>query len=219
MERMRQNVVSVSLAVLAGLLWPLSAGAQQASGIAGEVKDTSGAVLPGVTVEAASPALIEKARTVVTDGAGRYTIVDLRPGTYVVTFSLTGFRTVRREGIVLTAGFTASVNVALEVGAVQEAVTVTGASPLVDTQSVRQQNVVSTELLDALPTGSKSIANLAMMIPGYTVSADVGGSSGLYQSNNTGKIHGKTGAKVGFDGLNTRAAYGQRHRSWLRHEP
>ena len=197
-----------SLAALTGLLLPLSAGAQQASGIAGVVRDTSGAVLPGVTVEAASPALIEKVRTVVTDGAGRYNIVDLRPGTYVVTFSLTGFKTVRREGIELTAGFTATVNADLEVGAVEETITVTGASPLVDTQNVRQQNVVSTELLAALPTGSKSMANLAAIIPGYSVAADVGGSTASTPSANTGRMHGKTGAKVGFDGLNTRAAMG-----------
>src|SRR6186997_2247537 len=86
------------------------AGAQQASGIAGVVRDTSGLAMPGVTVEAASPALIEKVRSVVTDGEGRYNIVDLRPGTYTVTFSLPGFTGFRREGIILTAGFTAAVN-------------------------------------------------------------------------------------------------------------
>ena len=119
------------------------------------VRDTSGAVLPGVTVEAASPALIEKVRTVVTDGEGRYNIIDLRPGTYVVTFSLAGFNTVRREGIELTAGFTATVNADMQVGALEETITVTGASPLVDTQNIRQQTVVSSELLAALPTGTK----------------------------------------------------------------
>ena len=100
-------------------------------------------MLPGVTVEAASPALIEKVRTVVTDGEGRYNIVDLRPGTYVVTFSLAGFNTLRREGIALTAGFTATVNADMQVGALEETITVTGAAPLVDTQNVRQQRVVS----------------------------------------------------------------------------
>src|SRR5262245_57689503 len=79
-------------------------------GIAGVVRDTTGAVLPGVTVEAASPALIEKVRTVVTDSEGRYNIVDLRPGTYAVTFTLTGFSTLKREGIELTTGFTAAIN-------------------------------------------------------------------------------------------------------------
>jgi hypothetical protein len=205
----RTTFVSARVLALASfLLLAPSAWAQQASGIAGVVRDTSGAVLPGVTAEAASPALIEKVRTAVTDGAGRYNIVDLRPGTYVVTFSLSGFKTARREGIVLTAGFTAPVNADLEVGSLEETITVSGVSPLVDTQNVRQQNVVSTELLATLPTSSKSMANLAAIIPGYSVITDVGGSSGLYASANTGRIHGKTGAKVSFDGLNTRAAFG-----------
>src|SRR2546427_6699068 len=108
----------------------------------------------GVTVEAASPVLIEKTRAVVTDGEGRYNIVDLRPGTYVVTFSLAGFGTVKREGIALTAGFTATVNAELRIGAVEEAITVSGRSPLVDTQNARQQKVVPSELLEALPSSA-----------------------------------------------------------------
>jgi hypothetical protein len=129
---------------LAGaLLVPAAGRAQQASGIAGVVRDTSGGVLPGVTVEAASPALIEKVRSVISDGEGRFQIVDLRPGTYVVTFSLPGFNTFRRDGVVLTAGFTATVNAEMRVGALEETITVTGEAPLVDTQNVRQQTVVS----------------------------------------------------------------------------
>src|SRR5207253_2396475 len=92
--------------------------------IAGVVRDTTGAVLPGVTVEAASAALIEKARVVVTDSQGRYNIVDLRPGAYTVTFTLTGFTTVRREGIELTTGFTATANADMKVGGLEETVTV-----------------------------------------------------------------------------------------------
>src|SRR6266478_1792384 len=102
----RANVVGVGLSVIiCVLLLSPAASAQQAtaSGIAGVVRDASGGVLPGVTVEAASPALIEKVRSVVTDGEGRYNIVDLRPGTYSVTFTLAGFSIVRREGIALTA--------------------------------------------------------------------------------------------------------------------
>src|SRR5436309_4882976 len=132
----RTNVLTLALgAMLSTLLVPLSASAQQAqaSGIAGVVKDASGAVLPGVTVEAASPALIEKVRTVVTDGEGRYNIVDLRPGSYTVTFSIGGFSTVKREGVELSAGFTATVNADLQVGSLAETVTVTGATPLGDT--------------------------------------------------------------------------------------
>src|SRR5882724_5941307 len=108
------------------LLLSQPAWAQQASGIAGVVKDVSGAILPGVTVEAASPALIEKVRTVVTDGEGRYNIIGLPSGTYSVTFTLTGFNTNKRDGIILTAGFTAPVNAELKVGNLEETVTVTG---------------------------------------------------------------------------------------------
>src|SRR5262249_42339861 len=148
MVRQARTVWGICIVVLTGiLLLPTAVRAQQASGIAGEVRDTSGALLPGVTVEAASPVLIEKVRSVVTDGQGRYNIVELRPGTYVVTFTLAGFSTFRRDGIVLTAGFTAAVNADLQVGALTETVTVTGASPLVDTQNVRQQASVSDELL------------------------------------------------------------------------
>ena len=106
--------------------------ARAQSGIVGVVKDASGAVLPGVTVEASSPALIEGSRSAVTDSAGAYRIADLRPGEYTVTFSLTGFRTVRREGITLPVTFTATVNGELSIGQLEESITVTGASPLVD---------------------------------------------------------------------------------------
>src|SRR5690349_24080669 len=109
------KAVAFAIAVL-GCLWATPSRAQQASGISGVVRDTSGLAMPGVTVEAASPALIEKVRSVITDGEGRYNIVDLRPGSYTVTFSLTGFSTVKRDGITLGAGFTATVNVAMQVG-------------------------------------------------------------------------------------------------------
>src|SRR5580698_1392554 len=112
------------------MLVPALAHAQ--GSIAGAVRDTSGALLPGVTVEAASPALIEKVRTVVTDGTGQYKIVDVRPGTYTVTFTLTGFSTVKRDGIELPAAFTATVNADLRVGSVTETVTVSGEAPTVD---------------------------------------------------------------------------------------
>src|SRR5207247_3658035 len=115
--------------------------------ITGVVKDSSGALLPGVTVEASSPVLIEKARSAVTDGSGTYRIVDLRAGTYVVTFSLTGFSTVKRDGIELTGNFTASVNADMKVGTVTETITVTGETPIVDTQSVRRQTTVSNEVI------------------------------------------------------------------------
>src|SRR5919108_271974 len=151
---LRLQLLGASVVLVGVLALPAVGSAQQASGIAGVVRDTTGAVLPGVTVEAASPALIEKARTAVTDNEGRYNVVDLRPGTYLVTFTLAGFNTLKREGIELTSGFTATVNADMRVGALEETVTVTGASPLVDVQNVRQQTVVTDELVKTLPTGT-----------------------------------------------------------------
>ena len=114
--------------VLVSILCPVIASAQ--SSLAGAVRDSSGAVLPGVTVEAASPALIEKVRSVVTDATGQYKVVDLRPGTYTITFSLTGFSVVKREGIELAGGGTVTVNAEMKVGTLQETITVTGETPL-----------------------------------------------------------------------------------------
>src|SRR4029079_5661873 len=127
------------------LLLPTAAFAQGA--ITGAVKDASGAVLPGVTVEAASPVLIEKVRVVVTDDTGQYRIVDLRPGAYVVTFSLTGFNNYKREGIELNGDFVATVNADLKVGSLQETITVSGESPIVDVQSTRTQTIVDKDVL------------------------------------------------------------------------
>src|SRR5207247_4211439 len=115
--------------VAVGLLFsPLGVSAQQAgSGIAGVVRDATGAVLPGVTVEASSPALIERVRTATTDGQGQYKIVDLLPGTYSVTFSLTGFSSVRRDGIELVTAFVATLNPAMNGGSIDE--TIPSAAP------------------------------------------------------------------------------------------
>jgi len=121
------RAAKLGLALAVALLLPVGAHAQGQSGsIAGSVKDDTGGVLPGVTIEVASPALIEKVRTAVSDGQGAYKIVDLRPGTYSVTFSLPGFASVRREGIELTSAFTATINAEMKVGAIQETVTVSG---------------------------------------------------------------------------------------------
>src|SRR5437667_8453324 len=119
--------------------------------ITGTVKDPTGAVLPGVTVEAASDALIERVRTGATDSTGQYRIVDLRSGTYVVTFTLTGFNTFKREGIELTGSFTATVNAEMKVGSLEESVTVTGESPIIDTQSVKRQSVLSNDIVTSIP--------------------------------------------------------------------
>src|SRR5712672_1575499 len=133
------------------LLLPAAALAQAA--ITGVVKDASGAVLPGATVEAASPVLIEKVRSVVSDAGGQYRIVDLRPGTYSVTFSLPGFSTVKREGIELSGTFVATVNGEMKVGTLEETITVTGETPIVDVQSAKVQQTVSKDVLAAIPSG------------------------------------------------------------------
>ena len=144
-------------------LVPVMAHAQ--ASIAGVVRDASGAVLPGVTVEATSPVLIEKTRTVVTDGNGQYRIVDLRPGTYAVTFTLSGFSPIRREAIELTGSFVATIDVDLKVGSVQETITVTGESPIVDIQRTTQQRVFDQQVIEAIPAGRSHI-NMVVLIPG-----------------------------------------------------
>jgi hypothetical protein len=133
--------------------------------IAGSVKDSSGAVLPGVTVEAASPALIEKVRNTVTDGAGRYRIEDLRPGTYSVTFTLGGFATVKRDGLLVSGTGVTTVDADLRVGGVQETITVTGETPVVDVQSTRSEITLDNETMRNMP-GVRSYSYLLGMVPG-----------------------------------------------------
>ncbi len=182
----------------------LNAAAAHAQTIAGVVKDDTGAVMPGVTVEAKSPALIEKVRSAVSDGAGQYKITNLSPGLYTVTFTLPGFSTVLRDGIELSTDFTASVNVELKVGAIEETITVSGASPLVDMQAVTKQTVLTRDVLDALPT-SRSIAAAGVLIPGVTMSGssgggrDVGGTTKLQQPGLT--FRGVGGAVQRWDGF------------------
>jgi hypothetical protein len=164
------------LALLVGCLMVPNVVAAQ-SAIAGVVRDTSGAVLPGVTIEVTSPALIEKTRATVTDASGQYRVVDLRPGTYNVSFMLAGFNGVKREGIVLEANFTAPVNAELRVGAIAETVTVTGETPIVDVQNTMRRDVVTRDLLDALPTG-RDFQTIGNVVPSVTMGRfDVGGSS------------------------------------------
>ena len=173
------RILTLSAAVLALLLLVPAAGlAQSGSSIAGLVKDATGGVMPGVTVEASSPALIEKVRTAVTDAAGQYKIVNLVPGTYTVTFTLTGFNTVKREDIELTAAFTANVNADLKVGALEETITVSGQAATVDVQNVTQQSVMTRDILNAIPAGMKSTGQIGVLIPGVTsTSQDVGGTA------------------------------------------
>ncbi len=194
------------LIVLAALVMlPASAYAQ--ASITGVVKDASGAVLPGVTVEAASPALIEKVRSATTDGTGQYRIIDLRPGEYSVTFTLPGFNTFKREGVELTGSFVATINAELKVGGVTETITVTGETPIVDVQSVRRQTTLSNEVLTTVPT-ARSWAATAILIPGITIQA---GTSADIQVTPQMTVFGGAGGRTNegrmqVDGLGTGAA-------------
>jgi hypothetical protein len=182
--------------------WVLPGPAHAQSAIAGVVRDTSGAVLPGVTVEASSPALIEKARTAITNESGQYRIVDLRPGTYRVTFTLTGFATVVREGILLEAQFTAPVNVDMRIGGLEETITVTGASPVVDVQSSTRRDVVSHELIDSLPT-ARQFMYMANTVPSVNTGGfDVGGSSSMWHGGGlTAHGSGNADSRTLVDGM------------------
>jgi len=183
--------------------------------IAGIVNDASGAVLPGVTVEATSPVLIESVRTVVTDGNGRYRIESLRPGSYVVTFTLTGFTATRREGIDVVGTATTTVNAELRVGAVNETITVSGAAPTVDTKSIRQERVINRELLDALPFG-RTPQTAALLTPGASAvstfgAIEIGGTNIIMTGGGLTSVHGSRGgdSRVAIDGLSTSGAEGE----------
>jgi len=178
---MLRRVVPLCLILLCALvLLPATASAQSA--FSGVARDTSGAVLPGVSVEAASPVLIEKTRVVVTDATGRYTITDLRPGTYKLTFTLEGFATFVREGVELAGNTTAPINAEMKVGALEESVTVSGQSPLVDVQNAQRTQVIERDVIDALPT-TRNMQSVGAIIPGVKLSRpDVGGSQGMEQT-------------------------------------
>ena len=194
------------VAVVSCLLLLPAAGWAQTS-IAGVVRDSSGGVLPGVTVEAASPALIEKVRSVVTDSQGAYRIVDLRPGPYVVTFTLTGFNTFRRSGIDLRAEFTATVDGEMAVGALEETITVTGEAPLVDTRSARGQTQYSTDTLQSLP-GTGRLSTLISVLPGAVLNNEGDRASGNLSDRSQTRfaIHGAPNAQPVIDGMNTEMA-------------
>src|SRR6266508_3670608 len=180
-------------------LLPGTAGAQSAIG--GVVKDVSGAVLPGVNVEASSDVLIEKTRSVMTDGAGQYKIVDLRPGVYLVTFSLAGFQTVKRQAVELPTDFTATINAEMKVGAIEESVTVSAVSPVVDVQSASHMQVLNREAMDEIPTG-RTIQGLGQLIVGVSLSLpDTGGARGMQQTYMS--THGQSAANntVMVDGM------------------
>jgi hypothetical protein len=204
---MRNVLLTSVLLAIGTLALPHTAAAQSA--IAGIVKDATGAVLPGVTVEASSPALIEKTKSAVTNEAGQYRVVDLRPGVYVVTFTLTGFSTVRREGVVIEANFTAPINVEMKVGAVAESVTVTGQSPVVDVQRSERREVVNQQLLEALPTG-RNFQLMAGTVPSVTTGVfDVGGSSAMWTGGSL-LVHGSLSfdSRTLIDGMVVDAMFG-----------
>jgi hypothetical protein len=189
------------------LLLPAAAvDAQSLPSVAGTVKDTSGAVLPGVTVEAASPALIEKVRSVTTDATGQYKIVDLRPGTYTVTFTLTGFSVIKREGIELAGSGTAQVNADLKVGTLEETITVTGETPIVDVQNAARQLTLAGDIVAKTPA-ARSWNGIMLLMPGITGDNN---TVQLTPSMVLFGIHGgpTTEGRLQVDGMNVGASRG-----------
>lgn len=176
------------------ILLPSVASAQ--ASITGVVRDLSDAVLPGVSVEAESPALIEKVRSVVTDGSGQYRIENLRPGTYTVTFTLPGFSTVKRESIELSGSFVATINAELRVGAIEETVQVRGESPIVDVQRASKQTVIDQDVVKNIPTGRNATV-LAALVPGVRIGrlGDAGGI-GDTSGDSNGTIHGSAAGQA-----------------------
>ena len=202
---------AILAAWLTVVLAPAVASAQSA--ITGVVRDTSDAVLPGVTVEAASPALIEKVRTAVTDGQGRFAIVDLRPGVYTVRFSLTGFSSQVQEGIDLPSNFTATVNAELKVGSLEESVTVSGASPVVDVQNAQRTTILERELLDAVPVQRMYQAEGALAVGTRVSDQNVGGSRSAVNPRLTAHMSLSKDTTIDVDGMkmNTLVGGGDSH--------
>ncbi len=192
---------SIVLACL--VMAPAVAHAQ--STLAGVVRDTSGAVLPGVTVEAASPVLIERVRTALTDGTGQYRITELQPGLYTMTFTLPGFATVQREGIELRGAAVTTINIEMRVGALEETITVTGETPIVDVRSARRTMTVDSDVINTLPA-TRGYNALVFLVPSVT------GGSGQIDLMPAMRIfysHGGRGneGRVQVDGLNIGAAF------------
>jgi hypothetical protein len=204
-----RGIVSRIVAIGLLALVPGAASAQVNATITGVVKDSSGAVLPGVTVEASSPALIDKVRSAVTDSNGQYRIATLPPGMYTVRFGLSGFSTVVQEGVVLTTGFTATLSPELRVGALQETITVSGETPVVDVESARQLRVMEADALKELPSG-RSPSQILSMIPGMSGGSGIctGGTCG--PTLNGFSAHGGNNAegRLQVDGMSAGAAIG-----------
>ena len=209
---MRRSRITAVAALAALALVPTGALGQAGSQITGEVTDNTGGILPGVTIEASSPALIEGSRVAITDGSGRYTIVDLRPGTYSLSFMLPGFSTVVVENQELPAGFVATVDAELSVGALEETVTVSGEAPVVDVATTRRVEVLDREMLDAIPTGN-NLQSTAQLIPGIKLNRpEVGLTTAAQQTymsvhgmsvrQTTVAVDGQLVMSSGYDGAN-----------------
>lgn len=194
------NVARTSVCLCTFILVAALASAQ--SRIAGVVTDESGAVLPGVAVEAASSVLIEKVRTAVTDGQGRFDIANLRAGDYTVTFTLPGFNVVKREGLTVPDNFTATANAVLKLGTLDETVIVTGASPVVDVRQVQQTQVVPRDLLDALPTG-RNFRSMGSLITAVRPQRQNLGDSNPWAQTIAVRGMGTNGTVILIDGLST----------------
>src|SRR4029453_9114983 len=196
---MARRILSALLRGTALTLLPAVASAQSA--INGTVKDTSGAAMPGVTVEASSDVLIEKVRSVVTNERGVYQLLDLRPGTYSITYTLPGFTTFKRAGVILPTWFAGAIDAELKVGELAETITVTGESPVVDVTTAVHTAVLDREAIDAIPTG-RSIQGMGQLVVGVSLNLpDTGGARAMQQTYMT--THGMTGSNnsVLVDGL------------------
>jgi Carboxypeptidase regulatory-like domain len=205
MDRMSVRLLKVigAAAIAVVILFPGVAHAQAT--LAGALRDTSGAVLPGVTVEAASPVLIEGARTTVTDATGQYSIVALPPGTYKVTFTLPGFAVVVREGVEMSGTGTITINADLRVSDLQETITVTGETPVVDVRSTRREAVLSSDIVAALPA-SRGVGNLLMAVPGISLQIVNSGQDPRMTMFTARGGNGNEGT-VQIDGMNVGAVF------------
>ena len=202
------NPTRVILGVLLGLHLTAVGAFAQAT-IAGVVRDSSGAVLPGVTVEATSPSLTEKVRTALTDGTGQYRIVTLPPGDYVLTFALTGFTTVKRDNVSVSGSGVIPINAELRLGSIQETITVSGASPIVDTQTTRRETVINSETINALPI-TRNYGGVLYATPGLVVQPGVNANA-LMPSMALFSAHGgiSTEGRVFVDGVSVNGPFGQ----------
>ena len=196
------------LLVLLGVVVLIPAAASAQSQLGGNVTDDTGGALPGVTVTAASEALIEGQVIGITDGTGQYTIINLRPGSYTVTYDLPGFGTQVRNDVTLASDVTLNLDVVLGVGTVEETITVSGESPVVDIQQTDRTEVLTRETLEAIPTGN-SLYSFGTLVPGIRTSLpDIGGARAMEQVLMYGNGAGGMDTTVLVDGMQVNAAIG-----------